>query len=197
MTTSPYRSSLMTNPPVVTRFAPSPTGHLHIGGARSALFCWAYAKRHGGHFILRIEDTDQARSSDESARGIMEDLAWLGIDWDEGPELKTRDGRTVGGDPRGVGSFFQARRMHLYNKYLTQLVEQGKAYPAFETNEQLEAKRKVAVAAKQTFRMTAQRYRKCQQSRIASSAWRRASPTSFAFSPPPKKLSCTTRSSAM
>ncbi|MFZ4430942.1 MAG: glutamate--tRNA ligase family protein, partial [Phycisphaerales bacterium] len=67
-------------PPVVTRFAPSPTGHLHIGGARTALFCWAFARRHGGRFILRIEDTDRARSSVESARGIMEDLAWLGIE---------------------------------------------------------------------------------------------------------------------
>ncbi len=138
-------------PPVVTRFAPSPTGHLHIGGARSALFCWAFARRHGGHFVLRIEDTDQARSSDESARGIMEDLAWLGIDWDEGPELKLPD-RTVGGDPRSVGPFFQARRVHLYNQYIMQLVERGRAYPAFETTEQLEAKRKAAVAAKQTYR---------------------------------------------
>ena len=72
----------------ITRFAPSPTGHLHIGGARTALFCWAFAKRYGGKFLLRIEDTDAARSSEESARGIMEDLAWLGIDWDEGPVLK-------------------------------------------------------------------------------------------------------------
>jgi glutamyl-tRNA synthetase len=145
-------------PPVVTRFAPSPTGHLHIGGARTALFCWAFARRHGGHFILRIEDTDQARSSDESARGIMEDLAWLGIDWDEGPVLRTQDsglrteGRTIGGDPRGVGPFFQARRVHLYNQQVLRLVEEGKAYPAFETPEELEAQRKKAVAAKQTYR---------------------------------------------
>src|SRR3954468_9700538 len=70
---------------VFTRFAPSPTGHLHIGGARTALFCWAYAQGHQGHFALRIEDTDQARSSEASAKGILEDLAWLGIYWDEGP----------------------------------------------------------------------------------------------------------------
>src|SRR6185295_10782421 len=150
------------NPPVVTRFAPSPTGHLHIGGARTALFCWAFARRNGGHFILRIEDTDQARSSDESARGIMEDLAWLGIEWDEGPVLELEGtkgprhegtkGRTIGGDPRGVGPFFQARRVALYNKFIMQLVEQGKAYPAFETNEELDAKRKAVVAAKQTYR---------------------------------------------
>jgi len=142
----------MPTPPVVTRFAPSPTGHLHIGGARTALFCWAFARRNQGSFILRIEDTDQARSSDESARGIMEDLAWLGIDWDQGPEFAPRGGRPVGGDPRGVGPFFQARRVPLYNEHLMQLVERGRAYPAFERSEDLEAKRKAAVAAKQTYR---------------------------------------------
>ena len=141
----------MLQPPVITRFAPSPTGHLHIGGARSALFCWAYARKKGGHFTLRIEDTDQARSSDDSATGIMEDLAWLGINWDEGPELKAPAG-TVGGDPRHVGPFFQARRVDLYNQHITRLIEEGKAYPAFETNEVLDAARKVAVAAKQTYR---------------------------------------------
>jgi glutamyl-tRNA synthetase len=142
----------MTNKPtVVTRFAPSPTGHLHVGGARSALFCWAFARRHGGHFTLRIEDTDQARSSDESARGIMEDLAWLGIDWDEGPEFEYM-GRKMGGDPQECGPFFQARRVPLYNRYIMQLIEQGRAYPAFESAEELESKRKAAVAAKQTYR---------------------------------------------
>ncbi|MEC9373070.1 MAG: glutamate--tRNA ligase family protein, partial [Planctomycetota bacterium] len=95
---------------VITRFAPSPTGHLHIGGARTALFCWAYARKNNGKFILRIEDTDQARSSEESTRGILEDLAWLGIDWDEGPEHIGDDSRRLGGDPRGVGPFFQSER---------------------------------------------------------------------------------------
>lgn len=136
---------------VFTRFAPSPTGHLHIGGARSALFCWAFAKRQGGRFILRIEDTDAARSSDESARGIMDDLAWLGIDWDEGPELAA-SGRTLGGDPRGVGPFFQARRVDLYNKFILQLVKDAKAYPAFEDERELDSKRQAAAAAKQTYR---------------------------------------------
>ena len=152
----------------VTRFAPSPTGHLHIGGARTALFCWAFAKRNGdggggGKFLLRIEDTDAARSSDESARGIMEDLAWLGIDWDEGPTLKYTDSgttRTIGGDPRGVGPFFQAQRLAKYNAAIMQLVEQGKAYPAFETSEELEAARKAAVAAKQTYRYDRASYNK-------------------------------------
>lgn len=138
---------------LVTRFAPSPTGHLHIGGARTALFCWAFAKKNAGHFLLRIEDTDQARSSDESARGIMEDLAWLGIDWDEGPELARPSGAgAIGGDPRGVKPFFQARRVGIYNAYIEHLVRTGHAYPAFETAEVLEAKRKAAVAAKQTYR---------------------------------------------
>jgi glutamyl-tRNA synthetase len=169
----------------VTRFAPSPTGHLHIGGARTALFCWAFAKRNGGgggsdsgKFLLRIEDTDAARSSDESARGIMEDLAWLGIDWDEGPVLVARPSgagasastspapegratvRTIGGDPRGVGPFFQAQRLANYNAAIMRLVEQGKAYPAFETSEELEAARKVAVAAKQTYRYDRASYNK-------------------------------------
>lgn len=131
----------------ITRFAPSPTGHLHIGGARTALLCWAYARRNNGRFLLRIEDTDQQRSSEASTRGILEDLAWLGIDWDEGPSLEF-DGRTLGGDPRDVGPFFQAQRLEIYNKYIRQLIEQGKAYPAFESPEELEEKRKEAIAAK-------------------------------------------------
>ncbi|MFI4897045.1 MAG: glutamate--tRNA ligase family protein, partial [Phycisphaerales bacterium JB059] len=120
------------SPNVVTRFAPSPTGLLHVGGARTALFCWAYARRHGGSFILRIEDTDQARSSESATRGILEDLAWMGIDWDEGPTLET-DGGRLGGDPRGVGPFFQAQRIELYNEHLQRLIDEDKAYPAFDT----------------------------------------------------------------
>ena len=131
----------------ITRFAPSPTGHLHIGGARTALLCWAYARGKGGKFLLRIEDTDQQRSSEASTRGILEDLAWLGIDWDEGPGLEF-DGRSLGGDPRGVGPFFQAQRLEIYNEYIRKLIEEGKAYPAFEAPEELEAKRKEAIAAK-------------------------------------------------
>jgi glutamyl-tRNA synthetase len=141
--------------PVVTRFAPSPTGHLHIGGARSALFCWAFAKAHPsgtGRFMVRIEDTDQARSSEESARGILEDLAWLGIEWDDGPQLKLPDGRVIGAHARPVGPYFQAQRVPIYNKYIHQLIEASRAYPAFEAPDELEAKRKAAVAAKQTYR---------------------------------------------
>src|SRR5262245_27883876 len=88
-------------PLVVTRFAPSPTGHLHVGGARTALFCWAFAQHAkldglDGRFMIRIEDTDQARSSDESARGMLEDLAWLNIPWDDGPELRLGERFTNG-----------------------------------------------------------------------------------------------------
>jgi glutamyl/glutaminyl-tRNA synthetase len=146
----------MPESPVVTRFAPSPTGHLHIGGARTALFCWAFARglrKRGGdaRFMIRIEDTDQARSSESSTRGILEDLAWLGIEWDDGPEL-AHGGRTIGGDARGVGSFYQSRRLAIYNHWIDWLVDHGHAYPAFETSDELEVKRRAAVAAKQTYR---------------------------------------------
>ncbi|MBX3381595.1 MAG: glutamate--tRNA ligase [Phycisphaeraceae bacterium] len=143
--------------PLVTRFAPSPTGHLHIGGARSALFCWAFAKKNGGRFMLRIEDTDAARSSLESARGIIEDLHWLGIVNDLGPFIAAdgsvgqHDWEASSGHPP-VGEYFQAKRVPIYNKYLEQLVKSGRAYPAFESNEEIDAQRKVAVAAKQTYR---------------------------------------------
>lgn len=152
---------------IVTRFAPSPTGHLHIGGARTALFCWAFARRCGGHFLLRIEDTDQARSSEASARGILADLAWLGIDWDEGPTLSpdalipggakffgARSGSdgTIGADPRNVAPFFQSQRLPIYNKYIDAMLERETAYAAFETPAELDAKRKAALAAKQQYR---------------------------------------------
>lgn len=132
---------------VFTRFAPSPTGHLHVGGARTALFCWAFAKGRKGRFLLRVEDTDQKRSSEAAVAGILEDLAWLGIGWDEGPVL---DG--LGGDPRGVGPFFQADRVDEYNAALAVLLESGRAYPAFETADELDAKRKAAQDANQTYR---------------------------------------------
>jgi glutamyl-tRNA synthetase len=154
--------------PVITRFAPSPTGHLHIGGARSALFCWAFARRaelehlarggapgQGGRFMIRIEDTDQARSSEESARGILEDLAWLGIMWDDGPALpQSSPLRPRHFAPRDVGSYFQAQRAAagIYNSYIESLVKSGRAYPAFETSEELDAMRKACTAEKKTFK---------------------------------------------
>lgn len=137
---------------VITRFAPSPTGHLHIGGARTALLCWAYAHRaqkegKNGRFLLRIEDTDQTRSSESSTQGILKDLAWLGIDWADGPTVE-HDGRSIGGDERGVGPYYQSQRLDLYNQHINQLIESDHAYPAFETPEELEAKRKEAIDAK-------------------------------------------------
>jgi glutamyl-tRNA synthetase len=132
---------------VVTRFAPSPTGHLHVGGARTALFNWALARAQDGHFVLRIEDTDRARSSAEAASGIVEDLAWLGILWDEGPR---RDG--AGGDPRSVGPFFQSQRLARYQAAVESLIEKDLAYPAFETPEELATRRKEAQREKRAFR---------------------------------------------
>jgi glutamyl-tRNA synthetase len=125
---------------------PSPTGHLHIGGARTALYNWALA-RPDGRFLLRIEDTDQARSSDEAARGILEDLAWLGIAWDEGPVFAG-----LGGDPRGVGPWRQAQRLDRYAEAVAALIARDLAYPAFETPEALEALRAAARADKRNFR---------------------------------------------
>ncbi|MDO5116720.1 MAG: glutamate--tRNA ligase family protein [Synergistaceae bacterium] len=102
---------------VRVRFAPSPTGSLHIGGAHTALFNWLYARRHGGSFILRIEDTDMERSTKEYEQSILDGMRWMGLDWDEGPD--------VGGD---YGPYRQSERMHLYKKYARQLLDEGKAY---------------------------------------------------------------------
>ncbi|MCC6580889.1 MAG: glutamate--tRNA ligase [Phycisphaeraceae bacterium] len=109
----------MSEPTVVTRFAPSPTGSLHVGGARTALFAWAYARRHGhaGKFILRIEDTDQTRSSAASESSILRDLKWFGLDWDEGPD--------VGGP---AGPYRQSERLPIYHEQIARLREMGLAY---------------------------------------------------------------------
>lgn len=130
----------------ITRFAPSPTGHLHIGGARTALFCAAYAHGHGGRFVLRIEDTDQKRSSEAAAAGILEDLAWLGITWEDGPAFGS-----IGGDARGVGPYYQSQRLDLYNAAIQKLIDSGQAYPCFDAPEELAEMRKEAEAKKQTF----------------------------------------------
>jgi len=118
---------------VVTRFAPSPTGYLHVGGARTALFNWLLARRAGGKFILRIEDTDQTRSSKESVTKIIQDLRWLGLDWEEGPD---REGPN--------GPYFQSQRLEIYRHYVDRLLEMGRAYKCFETPDQLTAARKEA-----------------------------------------------------
>ncbi|TCO66825.1 glutamate--tRNA ligase [Caldanaerobacter subterraneus] len=110
---------------VRVRFAPSPTGSLHIGGARTALFNWLFARHHGGKFILRVDDTDLERSTEESMRGILEGLQWLGIDWDEGP-------------------IYQSQRLDEYRKFANKLLEEGKAYYCFCTKEELEEMRKQA-----------------------------------------------------
>ena len=109
------------------RFAPSPSGYLHIGGARTALFNWLWARREGGTFILRIEDTDQERSSLDSVRAVLDALRWLGLDWDEGPEV---------GGPHG--SYFQSERRALYREVGEQLIREGKAYRCDLTKEELE-----------------------------------------------------------
>ena len=118
------------------RFAPSPTGQLHVGNARTALFNWLLARGQGGTFILRIEDTDAERSTRESADAILRDLQWLGLDWDEGPEK--------GGDR---GPYRQSERLHLYQSHAAQLLAAGRAYHCFCTTAQLESERQAAVAA--------------------------------------------------
>ena len=105
-----------------TRFAPSPTGYLHIGGARTALFSWAYARKMGGQFVLRIEDTDQERSTLESEKAILDGLAWLGIDWDEGP-------------------FYQMKRLDRYKEIAQKLLDEGKAYYCYASKEELDVMR--------------------------------------------------------
>ncbi|HRZ87472.1 MAG TPA: glutamate--tRNA ligase [bacterium] len=116
------------------RFAPSPTGYLHIGNARTALFNWLFARKMGGTFILRIEDTDLARSTDEYAEGILSDLAWLKLAWNEGPD--------IGGDR---GPYKQSLRQKIYDKYLDELKGKGLAYPCFCQPDELEARRKAAM----------------------------------------------------
>ena len=128
-----------------TRFAPSPTGHLHVGGARTAIFCWAFARASKGDFLLRIEDTDQKRSSDTATQGFFDDLKWLGIDWDEGPEF----GNCGGGD---LGPYCQSERLALYEEQLQNMLESGSAYYAFETQDELDAERKVAKDEKRAYR---------------------------------------------
>ncbi len=125
---------------VVTRFAPSPTGYLHIGGARTAFFCWLLARHTGGTFILRIEDTDQKRNTPAATQQVIEDLHWLGIDWDEGPQV---------GGPNGP--YFQSQRLEIYREYTQKLLDASKAYYCFDTPEELGVMRKEAQDKKENF----------------------------------------------
>jgi glutamyl-tRNA synthetase len=124
--------------PVRVRFAPSPTGDLHVGGVRTALFSWLYARQHGGQFILRIEDTDQRRYKEDSVTSITNALRWVGLDWDEGPD--------VGGES---GPYYQSERLPLYQEHARKLVESGHAYECFCTSERLDALRAEQIARKQ------------------------------------------------
>jgi glutamyl-tRNA synthetase len=112
---------------VRTRFAPSPTGYLHIGGARTALFSWAYARKHGGQFVLRIEDTDRERSTEVSVQAILDGMQWLGLDYDEGP-------------------FYQMDRLDRYKELADKLIAEGKAYPCYASKEELDAMRETQKA---------------------------------------------------
>ncbi len=126
-----YRMQNDSKGKVRVRFAPSPTGHLHIGGVRTGLFNWLFARHEGGTFILRIEDTDRSRSTDESIEGIIEGMRWLGLTWDEGP-------------------YRQMKRLDLYRAEAERLEKKGKAYPCYCTAEELEARRAEALRRGQT-----------------------------------------------
>jgi glutamyl-tRNA synthetase len=123
------------------RFAPSPTGYLHIGGARTALFNWLWARKHGGTFVLRVEDTDRERSTQAAVDAIFDAMRWLGLDWDEGPG--------VGGPD---GPYFQTERLDIYKGHAERLVREGKAYACYCTREELDVLRKQAEAQKRQFR---------------------------------------------
>ena len=121
---------------VRVRFAPSPTGYLHIGGVRTALFNWLYARHYKGTFILRIEDTDQTRSTDESIKAILDGMEWCGMDYDEGPGV---------GGPHGP--YRQTERLDIYREHVDKLLASGRAYKCYCTPEELEERRKEAMAA--------------------------------------------------
>ena len=129
----------MTAPRV--RFAPSPTGYLHIGGARTALFNWLWARKTGGSFLLRIEDTDRERSTQAAVAAIFDGMRWLGLDWDEGPDR-----------PGGHGPYFQTERLDLYRAHADKLIKAGLAYACYCTREELDAGRAEAEAAKVQYR---------------------------------------------
>src|SRR2546423_13348512 len=119
--------------PIVTRFAPSPTGYLHVGGARTALFNWLLARHFGGRFLLRIEDTDLARSTEDAVHKLVDDLRWLGLHWDNAQLV------------------YQSKRLPIYNENIDRLIAEGKAYKAWETSEELDNQRKQAEKTKRCY----------------------------------------------
>jgi len=127
------------NPEIRTRFAPSPTGYLHIGGARTTLYNWLFARHHGGTFVLRIEDTDEVRSTVDSVTAILDSINWLGLDWDEGPlDFEREKGP--------YGSYYQMKRLASYQEQVRKLVAEGKAYPCYCTREETDVVRKESQA---------------------------------------------------
>ncbi len=135
---------------IVTRFAPSPTGYLHVGGARTALFCWLLARHHGGKFYLRIEDTDLARSTQSAVDQVIEDLSWLGLNWDNADDL-----------------MFQSRRKAVYDRIIDDLKGRGLAYDAYESPEELANMREQAMRAKRPFLYPRPSYTAEQMKRFA------------------------------
>ena len=127
----------MTEKRVRVRIAPSPTGYFHIGSARTALFNWLFAQHHGGDFVVRVEDTDRTRYNAEAVSDMVDSLRWLGLDWDEGPE--------VGGD---YGPYYQSERLELYHQYAEQLVDEGNAYRCYCSSQRLAALREQQMAQK-------------------------------------------------
>ncbi|HYN35872.1 MAG TPA: glutamate--tRNA ligase family protein, partial [Actinomycetota bacterium] len=125
----------MSSTPVRTRIAPAPSGSIHVGNARTALYNWLFARKHGGTFVLRVEDTDKKRATDEAYEAVLEDLRWLGLEWDEGPE--------VGGP---FGPYRQSERMDRYAAAAEDLLAKGHAYRCFCTAEELAERRKQAQA---------------------------------------------------
>src|SRR5947209_7688556 len=125
---------------VRTRFAPSPTGYLHIGGVRTALFNWLFARKHGGQFILRIDDTDQQRNVHEALQPILDGFRWLGLNWDEGPEV---------GGPHGP--YYQSQKLERYQAAVRELIENGHAYWDYSKTEETKAEREAAEKEKRPY----------------------------------------------
>src|SRR5665213_1033771 len=138
-------SGFMSLPKPRVRFAPSPTGQLHVGNARTALYNWLFARRFGGDFLLRIEDTDVERSEARYETQLLDDLRWLGLDWDEGPQASTGENK----DDGPYGPYRQSERLEIYRTHTERLLAEGHAYRCFCTTEQLDAERAQAIAAHQ------------------------------------------------